>query len=153
MSKLSENVRRKVAQLQVRHEGLKKKSYGFLVRPLTLLAGWLCVVGGILIIPTPGPGWFLLFFGIGVLSFEMTWPNRLLDWGLRKYDSFEEHWKRQGAATKSFIGVGFLAGCAVVFSGIFWVMWNTGMLGFAEAWLGEWVEELPDWAGFKEPLA
>ena len=41
----------------------------------------------------------------------------------------------------------------MVFSGVFWVMWNTGMLGFAEAWLGEWVEKLPDWAGFKEPLA
>lgn len=64
MSKLSENVRRKVAQLQVRHEGLKKRSYGFLVGPLTLLIGWLLVVGGILIIPTPGPGWFLLFLSL-----------------------------------------------------------------------------------------
>ncbi|MBC6794723.1 TIGR02611 family protein [Corynebacterium macclintockiae] len=149
MSKLSENVRRKVAQLQVRHEGLKKKSYGFLVRPLTLLAGWLFVVGGILIIPTPGPGWFLLFFGIGVLSFELTWPNRLLDYGLRQYDRAEEYWKRQGTAMKSLIIVVFLVGCAIVFSGIFWVMWNTGMLGFTKTWLEPWVDKLPDWIGLK----
>lgn len=150
MSKLSENVRRKVSQLQIRHEGLKKKSYGFLVGPLTLFVGWLFVVVGILIIPTPGPGWFMLFFGIGVLSFELTWPNRLLDYGLRKYDDFEEFWKRQGAKMKALIGVLFLLGCAVVFSGIFWVMWNTGMLGFAEPWLADWVDKLPDWAGFED---
>ena len=150
MSKLSENVRRKVSQLQVHHEGLKKKSYGFLVGPLTLFVGWLFVVVGILIIPTPGPGWFMLFFGIGVLSFELTWPNRLLDYGLRKYDDFEDFWKRQGAGMKTLIGVLFLLGCAVVFSGIFWVMWNTGMLGFAEAWLADWVDKLPDWAGFED---
>ena len=150
MSKLSENVRRKVSQLQVRHEGLKKKSYGFLVAPLTLFVGWLFIVVGILIIPTPGPGWFMLFFGIGVLSFEMVWPNRLLHYGLRKYDDFEDFWKRQGAGMKTLVGVLFLLGCAVVFSGIFWVMWNTGMLDFAEPWLGEWVEKLPDWAGFED---
>lgn len=150
MSKLSENVRRKVSQLQIRHEGLKKKSYGFLVGPLTLFVGWLFVVVGILIIPTPGPGWFMLFFGIGVLSFELTWPNRLLDYGLRKYDDFEDFWKRQGAGMKTLIGVLFLLGCAVVFSGIFWVMWNTGMLGFAEPWLADWVDKLPDWAGFED---
>lgn len=150
MSKLSENVRRKVSQLQVRHEGLKKKSYGFLVAPLTLFVGWLFIVVGILIIPTPGPGWFMLFFGIGVLSFEMVWPNRLLDYGLRKYDDFEDFWKRQGAGMKTLVGVLFLLGCAVVFSGIFWVMWNTGMLGFAEPWLADWVEKLPDWAGFED---
>ena len=149
MSKLSENVRRKVSELQVHHEGLKKRSYGFLVRPLTLLAGWLFVVVGILIIPTPGPGWFLLFFGIGVLSFELTWPNRLLDYGLRKYDSAEEYWKRQGKGMKALILEIFLLGCAVVFTGIFWIMWNTGMLSLAEPWLADWVNTLPDWAGFK----
>ena len=56
MSKMGEAVTRKVEQIHKRHSGLKQRKYGWLVRPLTLVVGWLVVLVGLVTIPFPGPG-------------------------------------------------------------------------------------------------
>lgn len=42
------------------------------------LIGGGMVIGGILLIPLPGPGWAIVFAGLAVLATEFVWAERLL---------------------------------------------------------------------------
>jgi uncharacterized protein (TIGR02611 family) len=42
--------------------------------------GLLVIVGGIILLPLPGPGWLIIFFGIGIWATEYAWAARLLTW-------------------------------------------------------------------------
>jgi uncharacterized protein (TIGR02611 family) len=35
---------------------------------------------GIVLLPLPGPGWLIIFGGLGLLATEYTWAARLLSW-------------------------------------------------------------------------
>jgi uncharacterized protein (TIGR02611 family) len=39
---------------------------------------------GIVLLPLPGPGWVIIFAGLGVLATEYTWASRLLVWMRRQ---------------------------------------------------------------------
>lgn len=44
-----------------------------------VLVGGLLVVGiGILLLPLPGPGFLVIFLGLGILATEFAWARRLL---------------------------------------------------------------------------
>ena len=49
------------------------------VRALTVLAGFAVVALGILALPLPGPGWVIIFIGLGLLSLEFRWAGKALD--------------------------------------------------------------------------
>jgi uncharacterized protein (TIGR02611 family) len=38
---------------------------------------------GIVLLPLPGPGWLIIFGGLGILSTEYVWAARLLAWARR----------------------------------------------------------------------
>jgi uncharacterized protein (TIGR02611 family) len=40
--------------------------------------GLLIVVGGIILLPLPGPGWLIIFAGLGIWATEFEWASRLL---------------------------------------------------------------------------
>jgi uncharacterized protein (TIGR02611 family) len=40
--------------------------------------GVVVVAIGIVLLPLPGPGWLIIFTGLGVLATEYTWASRLL---------------------------------------------------------------------------
>lgn len=40
-------------------------------------AGVVVLIAGILAIPFPGPGWAIVFVGLGMLALEFTWAERL----------------------------------------------------------------------------
>ena len=42
------------------------------------LIGLLIVVAGVVLLPLPGPGWLIIFLGIGVWATEFVWAERLL---------------------------------------------------------------------------
>jgi uncharacterized protein (TIGR02611 family) len=44
------------------------------------LAGALVIVIGIVLLPLPGPGWLIIFAGLGLLATEYEWAARLLRW-------------------------------------------------------------------------
>jgi uncharacterized protein (TIGR02611 family) len=43
------------------------------------------VVIGIILLPLPGPGWLIIFGGLGILASEYTWAARLLAWVRRHF--------------------------------------------------------------------
>lgn len=139
---MGEAVTRKVAKIHMHHYRLKQKRHGWLVRPLTLLAGWLVVLVGIITIPFPGPGWLTVFVGTGVLSLELAWPNRLLGWSIQKYDLFEEWWSRQSRGVKCLGVLLMLLLIWAVFALIAWFMWTHGLLDWAKPTLQPWVDRV-----------
>ena len=53
----------------------------FSVRSLLGIAGGvLVVVGGLIAIPGPGPGWLITFLGLGLISGEFRPIARFMDW-------------------------------------------------------------------------
>jgi uncharacterized protein (TIGR02611 family) len=44
------------------------------------LVGVAVIAGGIILLPLPGPGWLIIFAGLGVLGTEYAWAQRLLRW-------------------------------------------------------------------------
>lgn len=95
MASMRDTIGEKVEKLTAHHSALKERRHGYLVRPLTLIVGWLVVVGGIVTIPAPGPGWVTVFVGVGILSLELRWAQRLLEWGVARYDVFDDWFHRQ----------------------------------------------------------
>jgi uncharacterized protein (TIGR02611 family) len=49
-------------------------------RLVVTLVGAVIVAVGIVLLPLPGPGWLIIFAGIGVWSTEYAWAARLLRW-------------------------------------------------------------------------
>jgi uncharacterized protein (TIGR02611 family) len=66
---------------------------------------------GILAIPYPGPGWLIVFAGLGILATEFTWAGRLLHFARRHYDRWMAWVGRQHVAVKVLLG---LLTCAIV---------------------------------------
>ena len=50
---------------------------------------------GIVLLPLPGPGWVIIFAGLGVLATEYTWANRLLVWMRRQVARWAQWLSRQ----------------------------------------------------------
>jgi uncharacterized protein (TIGR02611 family) len=44
------------------------------------LVGAVVIAIGIVLLPLPGPGWLIIFAGLGILSTEYVWAQRLLGW-------------------------------------------------------------------------
>ncbi|WP_055481760.1 TIGR02611 family protein [Sphaerimonospora mesophila] len=41
--------------------------------------GCIMIVGGLIMVPFPGPGWLVVFAGLAVLATEFPWASRLLE--------------------------------------------------------------------------
>ena len=65
------------------------------------IAGGLVLVVGILAIPYPGPGWLIVFAGLGILATEFEWAQRLLTVAKGKYDAWQEWLKSQTPVVKA----------------------------------------------------
>ncbi|MEO6712954.1 MAG: PGPGW domain-containing protein [Mycobacteriales bacterium] len=44
------------------------------------IVGWLVVIGGLILVPLPGPGWAIVFVGLSLLATEFAWAARLKTW-------------------------------------------------------------------------
>jgi len=48
-------------------------------------------VVGLALVPLPGPGWLVVFLGLGLLATEFAWARRLLSFARHKVTAFS-HW-------------------------------------------------------------
>lgn len=85
-------------------------------RIVIAVIGTAVVVGGIILIPLPGPGWLIVFGGLAILATEFEWAGRLLDFARRHVLAWT-HWVgRQSLLVRGLIG---LVGLAFVW-GLLW---------------------------------
>ncbi len=64
---------------------------------------------GLALVPLPGPGWLIVFLGLGVLATEFTWAERLLDFGRRTLRSWLRWLGLQHLAVRGLISLVTLA--------------------------------------------
>ena len=67
------------------------------------------VVLGLVLVPLPGPGWLIVFLGLGILASEFAWAERLLDFGKAKLREWLGWVNRQHLAVRALITVATLA--------------------------------------------
>jgi uncharacterized protein (TIGR02611 family) len=48
-------------------------------RIFRMVFGFTLLLAGIVMIVTPGPGWLVILFGLGLLAAEFVWAQRLMD--------------------------------------------------------------------------
>lgn len=100
-----------------------------------IIGGFVLAVG-LVAIPYPGPGWLIVFAGLGILSTEFEWAQRLLAFATNKYDAWQDWLKKQPAHIK--VCFWLLAATVVVLT--IWILNGYGLLN---QWLRlgfDWLE-------------
>lgn len=107
---------------------------------ITVAVVGLIVLGlGILAIPYPGPGWLIVFAGLGILASEFTWAHRLLKFARARYDRFMAWFSRQSIVVKA---AGALLTTLIVLA----TLWLLGTFSLVGGWFGL------DWTWLASPL-
>jgi uncharacterized protein (TIGR02611 family) len=113
----------------------ERRKAEFVYRIVVAVIG-LAVLGvGILAIPYPGPGWAIVFIGLGILATEFTWARRLLAYARERYDKVMDWFHRQHAIVQI---LGGLFTASIVFATL-WVLgavdWTAEFVGIEWPWL------------------
>ncbi len=98
--------------------------------------GLVVLAAGVLAIPYPGPGWLIVFAGLGILASEFAWAHRLLHFAKARYDRFMTWFGKQSLFVK---GIGVLFTTVVVVA----TLWLLGTFGLIGTWVGldySWLE-------------
>jgi uncharacterized protein (TIGR02611 family) len=72
------------------------------------LAGATVIALGLLLIPLPGPGWVVVFLGLGILATEFAWAERLLAYARTKLRAWTAWVARQALPARLAIGAAAL---------------------------------------------
>lgn len=102
--------------------------------------GAVVVALGILAIPYPGPGWLIVFAGLGILATEFHWAARLLRFARRYYDEWAAWVSRQNLLVKLLLAAA--TGLIVVAT-----IWLLNGFGIVAGWVG-----LESWTWLKSPI-
>jgi uncharacterized protein (TIGR02611 family) len=107
-----------------------------LYRILVGVVGLIVVSGGAVMIPFPGPGWLVVFIGVGIWASEFEWAARLLDFGKRTLKSWNAWLQVQAWWVQGLVLLVTLVAVALIFWGLFLVSGVPGFFpDFAENWL------------------
>jgi uncharacterized protein (TIGR02611 family) len=64
-----------------------KKLPASIRKPVILVAGSLVILGGIILLPLPGPGWVIIFAGFAILATEFDQAQKIRDWFINLFKS------------------------------------------------------------------
>ena len=84
------------------------------------IVGVAIVAIGIVLLPLPGPGWVIIFAGLGVLSTEYAWAAALLAWVRRWFGRWTRWVERRGLAARIALAVLGLVLLAAILYGVWW---------------------------------
>jgi uncharacterized protein (TIGR02611 family) len=88
------------------------------------IIGGLVVAIGLVLLPLPGPGWLIIFAGLGILATEYPWAARLLSSMRRFAERFGAWVKSKGRAAEILAGLASLAFLAAVVFGCWYLFRN-----------------------------
>lgn len=115
------------------------RTANFVYRAIVGVVGTIVLIVGIIAIPYPGPGWLIVFTGLGILASEFEWAHRILRHVRRRYDSFMAWYGRQNL---------FIKGLGLIFTAAFVVLtlWLLNTYALIASWVGI------DWSWLRSPL-
>lgn len=87
----------------------KNPALALAYRILVGVVGTVVVLVGLALVPLPGPGWLIVFLGLGVLATEFAWAERLLDFGRRTLRAWLAWLGRQHLVVRALISLATLA--------------------------------------------
>ena len=79
---------------------------------------------GIVLLPLPGPGWVIIFAGLGVLATEYAWAAALLAWVRRLFSSWTAWLGRRGKFTRIVLGLLGIALLVAIGLGVWWFVYR-----------------------------
>ncbi|MBA2889285.1 TIGR02611 family protein [Nonomuraea soli] len=96
-------------------DGVRSTRTGALTLKIVIgTIGAVMVVGGLIMVPFPGPGWLVVFAGLAVLATEFDWAHKLLEFGKRVLHAWTEWYKRQGWTVRILVLIVTLATMAAI---------------------------------------
>jgi len=78
------------------------------------------LVGGLALVPLPGPGWAIVFVGLGMLALEFKWAERLMEKILDRLEAAKESASNASPAQKALgavltaLGIAACAAAAIL---------------------------------------
>lgn len=90
--------------------------------------GTVVLLAGLVMVPYPGPGWLVVFAGLGILATEFHWAHRVNMFAKRHYHRWLRWLQRQHIATKLAI-MGTTGAIVLV------TMWLLGLFALVGDWL------------------
>lgn len=103
------------------------------------VVGLAVVVLGLVALPAPGPGWAIIFVGLGILATEFESAQRVLAFVRRRYEAWVAWLGRQNTVTRLAVSAGILLVVAVC-------AWLVGAFALVGGWFGI------RWAWLQSPL-
>ncbi len=97
-------------------DGIRATPHGRLALKIVVgLIGAILVIGGLIMVPFPGPGWLVVFAGLAVLATEFHWAHRVLEFGKRTLAGWTDWLKEQGWTVRILVvGVAFVTAGAII---------------------------------------
>lgn len=96
-------------------EGVRSTRTGALTLKIVIgVIGAIMVIGGLIMVPFPGPGWLVVFAGLAVLATEFHWAHKLLEFGKQVLHAWTQWYKRQGLVIKIVVLVVTVAVASVI---------------------------------------
>ena len=96
------------------------------------LLGVAITIGGLLLVPLPGPGWLVVLAGLAVLATEFEPARRLLEFAKRRLQAWTAWVSRQSLAIRAGVGLGTLLCVAVG-------LWVTAVVAGVPSWVPDGV--------------
>jgi uncharacterized protein (TIGR02611 family) len=126
-------VRRAVHRVVDAYQGLRATVGRNRISDLTFriavgVIGVAVVLFGVIALPAPGPGWAIIFLGLGILATEFEGARKVLIWVREKYQAWVHWMARQHRITQLLVMTGILllvAACA----------WFVGAFALVGSWL------------------
>jgi uncharacterized protein (TIGR02611 family) len=86
-----------------------------------MVAAFAVLLGGIALIPLPGPGWAIVFVGLGMLALEFKWAENLMEKILDRLEGAKDAAENASPAQKALGVVATVLGIAAcVAAAILW---------------------------------
>ncbi len=89
-------------------------------RSVIAVVGIAVIVVGVVLLPLPGPGWLIIFAGLGILGSEFEWARRLLRFARDQLRRWTDWVKRQSRPVQAIVG---MAGVLVI-GAVAFVAWS-----------------------------
>lgn len=107
---------RRPAIERIRARQQRHRQRTLFIRVPFALGGFAVLLVGVIMLFTPGPGWALIIFGLGLLALEFAWAERLLERVLHRVEQVSDE-VIQGSPVRravvltvgAAVAVGFLA--------------------------------------------
>jgi uncharacterized protein (TIGR02611 family) len=116
----------------VRERIRSRRSTRIVYRIVVGLLGVALTVGGLILVPLPGPGWVIVFAGLALLSTEFDSARRVLDFGRGQLAAWTAWLGRQGLAVRGAVLLGTF-GCVVA------ALYVMALVVGVPTWVPDWV--------------